>query len=282
MHDFKKDYNTSLSPGSGQVCDKLDAIDWSRVKSIILDLDGVFYPETYTHNSNFNWFMTQSIRDLARKRGRNIPLSNEDLVELGLKSYETHGHSVFGFQNYLESLYPGEFDLFGNDYKIMHHLIYDAHTDFAVKNTGYFENCLERQKFFNNLSRFGHDKVAILSHGSKDWARTVVASLNLNHIFNNDNIFGLECVGYKKKTDSPAPFQHVCEKMKIDCTDVLFIDNTAVNHFYPNKLGMQTIWIQGEEQPFTTLPNYISAQKKDLADVYTSHRQWGKRGQPNF
>lgn len=274
MRDFPGKLNQTFSPGREHGRKQLQAIDWSRVKGVILDLDGVFYPETRTHNANTNLLMAQSIRDLASQRGHEIPMRNDDLVELGLRSYEERGHSMFGFQDYLDSLYPGEYDLRGTDWEVLHHLVHDAHIELAAKNPGYFEDCKERQEFFAHLSYFGHDNVAILTHGSKNWARAVVGELDLQHIFDDDNIYALECVDFNKKNDGPEAFEKVCWERGLRPDEMLFIDNTESNHFYPKGLGIQTIFIQGDNPPFQELPDYVDGQAEDLRDVGQHLKAW--------
>ena len=247
-------------------------IKWEDVKVVVLDLDGVFYPETQEFHNNVNFFMSGALIQLASQRGIDLSGKQQDLMDIGFDGYDKKGHSFNGLQPWLDKNYPGKFDLLGADWEYMHHLIHDMHIAHAGTIPGYFESCEERRKFFESLCSF--ENYVILTHGSKNWARGVVQALDIDHHFEDSQIYGLECVDFNRKDKGPEPFEKICRDLNVAPGNVLFIDNTMKNHIFPSRLGMQTLWIQGDRENPEKLPEYVSDQAHDLAQVAVSRKNW--------
>lgn len=278
-HDPSQSDGTSLELGQSAlsaIFEKLHAslagVDWTKVKGVILDLDGVFYTETNEHIKGVNVFMVKALRSLASQRGHLIPISDGELAQIGVESYHEHGHSYDGLDAYLNSLYPGEFDLLGSDFEHMHYLVHNEMIKQAAKDPDYFDETPERARFFELIKKFDH--VAILTHGSVDWAKAVVKHLDIQDLFTDDNIYGLETVDFERKDSSDEPFIRILDDMGLKAEDALFVDNTANNHKHPHALGIQTIWIQGIRKMMDQLPDYIDGQAPDLGDIGTHFENW--------
>lgn len=250
---------------------ELLGIDWASVDVVLLDLDGVFYPETEEYFRTFNRILAQSIQEIARERGCLLG-DIETIKRITRQSYFETGSFATYLDEYLEKQFPGMFDFQHTDHELVHHMLHNMHVEHVLETGPYFEECPNRRKFFEMLPDF--KDTAILTHSNKNWGMVVANELGYGDLFPEDKVYGLESVDFNRKDESDEAFVRICEDLCVVPERVLFIDNTSANLLYPSQLGMQTVWIQADKPSFDPKPDHITAQCPDLADIEHDYREW--------
>lgn len=111
----------------------------------------------------------------------------------------------------------------------------------------------------------GSFKVGIVTNGTSYNAYKKVQRLELNNIFNDEQIIVSEEIGYSKP--QPQIFRHALERFRISPERTLFIgDNYYTDMCGANRAGMDTLWINPDElnPPLDFNPAYIVKSVLDI------------------
>lgn len=113
------------------------------------------------------------------------------------------------------------------------------------------------------LGRLSARKI-IFTNGTVKHARAVIKQLGIAEHFTE--FFDITDAGYTPKPE-PEPYQFLIARYGIDPHKVIMIDDIAANLYYPNEVGMQTVFIETAEdwaQPDTENAHRIDYRTDDV------------------
>ncbi len=108
----------------------------------------------------------------------------------------------------------------------------------------------------------------ILTHGSTDWAKRVLAARQLSGHFKDGHIIGLEQVNFVKKSDGAQPFEHVLALTGHQPSEALMVEDTAKNLKHPKAMGMQTVFISYGKGDGDGHADHIFDSAQDFLEAY--------------
>jgi putative hydrolase of the HAD superfamily len=97
---------------------------------------------------------------------------------------------------------------------------------------------------------------SIFTNAPANHARNVLRALGVNKYFGD--IFDINFIGYESKP-TPSAYVQVANALPVRAEECLMIDDTARNLVPAKKLGMQTVWLDGNDNP-------RAAEGSDAAD----------------
>lgn len=202
---------------------------FSNIGGIIWDLDNTLYrlDEAIIHAFNL------SIARMAIEAG--APLSLEQAVALGKRSFEENGYSGRVF-----------IERYGMDQKELHYNFHKTIDETVIKKS---------QKVKQLFSELNLSNV-LVTHGAYNWATRVLSHLELREFFPDQNILALEHYDFERKYESRKGFTMALEKIRQLPERTLMIEDTVENLRIPHEMGMRTIYIDHGRRD-DTLPDYV-------------------------
>jgi putative hydrolase of the HAD superfamily len=212
---------------------------FSKIRGVIWDLDNTLYrlDEALVHAFNL------SIARMAVQAG--VPLTLEEAVDLGKKSFEESGYSGRVF-----------IDKYGMD---QHDLHYNFHRN--IDETAIIKS-VEVYKLFSELNLSN----ILITHGAFDWAIRVLSHLELREFFPDQNILALEHYDFERKYESDKSFMMALKKIRMIPEHVLFIEDTVENLEIPHAMGINTVFIHHGKKP-KDLPDFVDFSYNSALDV---------------
>ncbi len=213
-----------------------------RVKVLLLDFDGVFYPFT----TDFHAHVNQAAARAALRLG--VPLSPEDALILAERSYAALGSSVEAFQ------------------KLYDLPVQDCHGTFSEELNPTVVEALHVTA--EHLMMCPVEK-AILSHGSRAWIRGVLDRFGLNDLFPDSHVFGLEDLDFRfKQQEDGAVYRHVLDRLGTTAEGTVMVEDTLCNLPPAKGLGLTTVYIT-QGRPFEPAKHpYVDHTFVDLATFF--------------
>lgn len=106
-------------------------------------------------------------------------------------------------------------------------------------------------------------KTAILSNGSPEMLRAVVASAGLTELF--DAVLSVEAVGVFKP--HPKVYQLPLDALAVDANEIAYQSSNAWDAYAASAFGMQVVWCNRYGQPRERLPGSPDREVKSLAEL---------------
>lgn len=214
---------------------------------IIWDLDNVIYP----YDGAFHIACDEAAARAAISLGLNM--SVEQAVECAQRYRAAHGTSC---------------DVFIREYHLpeaeMHRRYHEEISlDFLRPDV--------RLGFGFSRANVTH---TILTHGSTDWAKRVLAARGLSQHFQEDHIVGIDRLGFSRKDKSRQPFQHMLAITGHAPHAALMVEDTAANLKHPKEMGMQTVLISYGTGDGDGYADRVFHSTHDFLEAY--HREVGK------
>jgi putative hydrolase of the HAD superfamily len=97
---------------------------------------------------------------------------------------------------------------------------------------------------------------SIFTNAPANYARNVLRALGVDKYFGD--VFDINFIGYESKP-TPSAYAKVATALPVRAEECLMIDDTARNLVPAKKLGMQTVWLDGNDNP-------RAAEGSDTAD----------------
>lgn len=215
-----------------------------RIKAIIWDLDGTLY--------RFNAAFIGSCNvSAARVAAALCPdMTYEAALEIARKSEEATGFSLYSF------LFEHGM-AFGDVHAPFHNGI-DEYT---------IEKCLDTAAALRMLGR----PHAIVTHGTRIWARRVLTHLSIGDLFDETHVFPLEDFAYVTKSKSPVAFEAALSLLGSAPHETLVVEDTDHNLITAKALGCHTVLVHNDGKHHEK-PAYVDYMFSTTLDLVTALR----------
>ena len=188
------------------------------INYILFDLDDTLYPTSAG-------LMTEISQRMSEYMVARIGISPADVDRVRRDYWARYGTTLRGL--YLERHIDAQAFLdYVHDIDIHKYLQSDARLDSA-------------------LAALPHPK-SIFTNASAKHAQNVLRALGVGQYFNE--IFDINFIGYESKP-APAAYDRVAQALPVHAHECLMIDDTARNLVPAKALGMQTVWLDGNDNP---------------------------------
>lgn len=210
-----------------------------KIRAIYWDLDGTLYRYHPEASYLYGCLVARAARALGATE------TEKQIIEHHIKVVEAH--------HYPESLKNnGEFDRHR-----YHHLIQDGlDVDIMVEEVDGV-----REAFAS--SRLPH---ALITHGSKPWAKRALGKLGLREYFSDEWLFGFEDFDFHGKEASAKAYLQVLNQLGHKPDEVAMIEDSPRNLVHAHAIGMTTILLN-HGKPLAELPSHVDAQCFHVAEV---------------
>jgi FMN phosphatase YigB (HAD superfamily) len=221
-------------------------------KLFIWDVDNVIYPYDEAFHKECDRAAARAAISLGAADGR----SYDELVALAAEPYRKHGTSFHGFSREM-----------GIPMEAMHKRYHEeVSTEFMKPDQRLIEGFRKVAVVTPGVTH------VILTHGSTDWAKRVLAARGLSQFFKPEHIIGTEQLGFTQKCDGVEAFAHVLARTGHAAEDAIMIEDTAKNLRFPQAMGMQTAFIsygKGDgdgyaSHVFNTAQDFLQAYQKQI------------------
>ena len=207
-------------------------IKTENIQAIIWDLDNTLYRFT----DDFVRSCNEAAAKAAQEQG--ITLSYEDTLKLAERSEVEHGYSMHGYVTD-----------HGLSYASLHFPFHDNIDEKVIEPIAGMHDALVSIKF----------PQAIVTNASRGWAERVLKYCGLDDLFEENMIVPMEDVNFKAKAQTDAAFIKTANIMNVANNKILMVDDLDRNLIFPNKLGMQTAFMNHND-PMKVLPAYVDGQ----------------------
>jgi len=196
---------------------------------MIWDLDNTLYRLDEALKTAFDHAFAKAVISAG------VPLDMMEAVRMARASYEAYGYSGQVF-----------IDQYGLDRAQLHYEYHDMVSERVI------EASLETIGLMEALPH----RHALVTHGSRDWAKRVLNHLQLSSFYPEDRIFALEDYNFEQKHVSRRSFQVAMERLELPASEIIVVEDTLKNLELPAAMGMTTVLIHHGQKP-ETLPAYI-------------------------
>ena len=190
--------------------------NFSNIKNILFDCDGVLYEELEPVFGQVSKRMTKYISNKL-----NIDLNKAK--ELQTKYFHKYNTSLNGLMIH-HKVDPKDFLKYVHDIDL---------------------SCLTRNKILRNELSNLNLKKYVFTNGSREHVENIIRHLGIEDLF--DDIFDIVDAKYSPKPD-PNNYDLMLKKFQIDPKETLYIEDIAKNLSIAKKLGTTTVWLINEEQ----------------------------------
>ena len=190
--------------------------NFSNIKNILFDCDGVLYEELEPVFGQVSKRMTKYISNKL-----NIDLNKAK--ELQTKYFHKYNTSLNGLMIH-HKVNPKDFLKYVHDIDL---------------------SCLTRNKILRNELSNLNLKKYVFTNGSREHVENIIQHLGIEDLF--DDIFDIVDAEYFPKPD-PKNYDLMLKKFQIDPKETLYIEDIAKNLSIAKKLGTITVWLINEEQ----------------------------------
>tara|TARA_B100002052_G_C15813697_1_gene567138 strand:- start:657 stop:1328 length:672 start_codon:yes stop_codon:yes gene_type:complete len=190
--------------------------NFSNIKNILFDCDGVLYEELEPVFGQVSKRMTKYISNKL-----NIDLNKAK--ELQTKYFHKYNTSLNGLMIH-HKVNPKDFLKYVHDIDL---------------------SCLTRNKILRNELSNLNLKKYVFTNGSREHVENIIQHLGIEDLF--DDIFDIVDAEYFPKPD-PKNYDLMLKKFQIDPKETLYIEDIAKNLSIAKKLGTTTVWLINEEQ----------------------------------
>ncbi len=190
--------------------------NFSNIKNILFDCDGVLYEELEPVFGQVSKRMTKYISNKL-----NIDLNKAK--ELQTKYFHKYNTSLNGLMIH-HKVDPKDFLKYVHDIDL---------------------SCLTRNKILRNELSNLNLKKYVFTNGSREHVENIIRHLGIEDLF--DDIFDIVDAEYFPKPD-PKNYDLMLKKFQIDPKETLYIEDIAKNLSIAKKLGTTTVWLINEEQ----------------------------------
>ena len=198
------------------------------IKYILFDLDDTLYPTSAG-------LMTEISQRMSEYMVARIGISPAEVDRVRHDYWARYGTTLRGL--YLERHIDAQAFLdYVHDIDLAKYLQTDARLDAALA-------ALPQPK-------------SIFTNASAKHAHNVLRALGVSPHFNE--IFDINYIGYESKP-APSAYDKVAQALPVPAHECLMIDDTARNLVPAKALGMQTVWLDGNDNP-------RAAEGSDAAD----------------
>jgi putative hydrolase of the HAD superfamily len=188
------------------------------IKYILFDLDDTLYPTSAG-------LMTEISQRMSEYMVARIGISPADVDRVRRDYWARYGTTLRGL--YLERHIDAQAFLdYVHDIDLAKYLQTDARLDTALA-------ALPQPK-------------SIFTNASAKHARNVLRALGVGPYFSE--IFDINFIGYESKP-APSAYDRVAQALPVLAHECLMIDDTARNLVPAKALGMQTVWLDGNDNP---------------------------------
>ena len=190
--------------------------NFSNIKNILFDCDGVLYEELEPVFGQVSKRMTKYISNKL-----NIDLNKAK--ELQTKYFHKYNTSLNGLMIH-HKVDPKDFLKYVHDIDL---------------------SCLTRNKILRNELSNLNLKKYVFTNGSREHVENIIRHLGIEDLF--DDIFDIVDAEYFPKPD-PKNYDLMLKKFQIDPKETLYIEDIAKNLSIAKKMGTTTVWLINEEQ----------------------------------
>ncbi|HEX7588437.1 MAG TPA: pyrimidine 5'-nucleotidase [Anaerolineae bacterium] len=188
------------------------------IKYILFDLDDTLYPTSAG-------LMTEISQRMSEYMVARIGISPAEVDRVRHDYWARYGTTLRGL--YLERHIDAQAFLdYVHDIDLAKYLQTDARLDTALA-------ALPQPK-------------SIFTNASAKHAQNVLRVLGVSPHFNE--IFDINYIGYESKP-APSAYDKVAQALPVPAHECLMIDDTARNLVPAKALGMQTVWLDGNDNP---------------------------------
>lgn len=219
------------------------------IKHIIWDMDGTLF-------SYDDQCVEAIINALADVMPDFVPvLDRETALAIARQSHQENRNCFTGFIRQ-----------YGLDFNALVRASYEAVNLDAMLN----KNPVQRAKIMALSTEFGLNH-AILTRSSQIWAKRVINHLDLQHIFNENNIIACDNDPALDKSKSTWPFMHTMQKTGFDPAFTLMVEDTEHNLKHAKLAGLQTALVQiASDQPKQDFVDHHFTDTMQLLDTIPS------------
>ena len=187
-------------------------------KTIIWDLDNTLYFETDEYKNKLNEATAQAAIDEFK-----IPLDFQTATDFVKESY---------------AVYRDGIEYFARSYNIPHKDLYIAYHKYKSQHISMitpYTNLLEQLESLKCPQY-------IFSTSSRDICEQILKHIGLYDFF-KDRFFSVEDFDVYKKNESSDVYQKVCDKIGVQPTNCIFVDDSYSNLQFAKDIGMTTVRI---------------------------------------
>lgn len=228
----------------------MKSITLKPAKLFIWDLDNCIYP----YDDAFHRACEEAAARAAVSLG--FKDSGGGAIDLASQSYKKYGTS---------------FDIFIREYGLpeaeMHRRYHEeVSTDFLKPDQRLLASSRQIAAATPEVTH------VILTHGSTEWAKRVLAARGLSQFFQPEHIIGTEQLNFSRKCDGIHSFAHLLALTGHQAEDAIMVEDTAKNLKHPKAMGMQTVFIsygKGDgdghaDHVFPTVQDFLRAYQKQI------------------
>ena len=187
-------------------------------KTIIWDLDNTLYFETDEYKNKLN-----EATAFAAIKDFNLQLDFQTATDLVKESYSTYRDGL---------------EYFARTYSISHKDLYIAYHKYKSE---YINMITPYNGLLKKLETINCPQY-IFSTSSRDICEQILKHIGLYDFF-KDRFYSVEDFNAYKKNESSDVYQKVCEKIKKNPKDCIFVDDSYSNLQFAKELGMTTVRI---------------------------------------
>lgn len=187
-------------------------------KTIIWDLDNTLYFETEEYKNKLN-----EITAIAAINEFQLPLNFAEATQKVKESYSTYRDGL---------------EIFAKDYGISHKDLYVSYHKYKSDLIGMIT------PYENLLPELAGLKCPqyVFSTSSRDICEKILKHIGLYDFF-KDRFYSVEDFEVYKKNENSGVYQKVCEKIGVQPTDCIFVDDSYSNLHFAKEIGMTTVRI---------------------------------------
>ena len=215
--------------------------DMTVEKTIIWDLDNTLYFETDEYKNKLN----EATAEAAINEFK-LPLDFQTATDLVKESY---------------SIYRDGVEHFARTYNISHKDLYIAYHKYKAK---YIPMITPYEDLLSKLQSLDCPQY-IFSTSSRDICEAILKHIGLYEFF-KDRFFSVEDFDVYKKNESSDVYKMLCEKIKKNPENCIFVDDSYSNLQYAKELGMSTVRIYYKNNSAKGM-DFIDSAYKGIEEV---------------
>ncbi len=187
-----------------------------KANLLLLDFDGTFY--------KFTEEFEKHCHEVAARAALLIgaPLTMEEAMDLTAQSYFTYGSSYV--------LLEKNYGLRVEDWMDAYHKELD-------------HSFIEASQVTADQLHACQIPLALLSHSVRLWIQGMLKKFGLRDVFPDERIFAIEDVKYRLKLHSEDPYRHVLDRLGVEATKTIVVEDTVRNLKPAKTLGMTTVLV---------------------------------------
>lgn len=236
-----------------------------RIKGYCFDFDGVFYDYSSIAGCHdlYDRIMAHTAREVF---GKELDFNSaKRIVQTG---YRDHGDCISGLCEWAEKQGHNP-----SDYRLQLFRTYHTKLQAYLKRNypNVFIERLDLQAAFELSAGIVANGLATHSC-AQSLARPLLASMGINHYFNDAAVHGLDEAGFVQKHIDPLLVRMSFNSMGVDMQEGCFVEDTARNLEKLKEISPETRTVLIHNgRPLPRLPAHINEQYRDLLSMKKAH-----------